>query len=136
MPDDSQAIRDTFVAFFRDCAAGELEAARITLAPVKPQVPSEYVVSRLKQYGRIGEMQPGKIHKVRVAGNKAVLAYWESPTDLDPFYFVQHEGRWRILLSLTTFDKLYYVFSPDDIAAFAELKSWFKEVKTRDLYGK
>jgi len=136
VPDDTAAIRDVFVAFFRDCAAGELERARAALVPMKPEVPADYVASRLTRYGRIGEVQPGKIHKVHVAGGKAVLAYWESPTDLDPIYFMQHEGRWRILLSLTTFKKRYYMFSQDDFARFEELESWFDTLRARDLYGK
>jgi len=133
--DDPTAIRDVFTAFFHDCAAGEFGRARAALAPMRPEMPEDYVASRLTRYGRMGEVQSGKIHEVHVADGKAVLAYWESPGDLDPFYFIQHEGRWRILLSLTTYEKSYYVFSREDLARFKELESWFGELKTRVLYG-
>lgn len=135
--DEASPVREAFLGFFQDCASGDYDAACKALAPMKGkvEVAEDYVASRLTRYGSLGAMDPTRIHAVHTLGDKAVLAYWEGKTDLDPFYFIRRDGRWRILLSLTSYYQPYYSFTDEDVSHFNKLRKWFEQLKNKELYG-
>jgi hypothetical protein len=127
---DAEHIKGACAAFFKACASRDFDGARGALAGMAENVPEDYVLGRLRRYGKLPTPSAEKLGPAKVAGEKAVLVCREKPDDPDPFYFVREGGTWKILLPLTKYRHPCFAWSAEDLAAFAELETWFKAFKT------
>lgn len=133
---EASKIKKQCVVFFSACKNGDLDAAKQGLAKMRDEVPEEYVLRQLRTYRRLSVPEVGEMGPVRIVDGKAVIPYWESPTDLDPLYFACENGKWKILLELTTYRDECFDWTTNDLTAFSALETWFGDFSRKKLYNK